>query len=105
MPACDRDPPSCMIPTGQTTILVARDAALRRPCTNMVTERSASPAWGEQPSILARLREWSAQHPLRPADGSPPTLCSASEIPILWAQPPSPDDPYRPSWFLARRAE
>lgn len=52
----------------------------------MVTERSASPGWDEQPSILARLREWSAQHPLRPTDGSPPALCGFDKIPIGWAQ-------------------
>jgi hypothetical protein len=56
----------------------------------MVTERSASSELEEQPSILAQLRAWSAKHPLRPADGSPPALCDPDEIPIIWAQAHTP---------------
>ena len=66
---------------------VARGAALRRPRTIMVmTERSAPSDWEARPSILAQLRAWSAKHPLRPEDGSPPALCDPDEIPIVWAR-------------------
>jgi hypothetical protein len=59
--------------------------------------RAIGPAEGVgQPSILAMLRAWSAKHPLRPADGSPPSLCDPAEIPIVWAHDPDRDIPFSP---------
>ncbi|MCC7369283.1 MAG: hypothetical protein IT306_12715 [Chloroflexi bacterium] len=61
----------------------------------MVTEEvAASPLWGDEPSILARLREWTAQHSLRPEHGGPPALCPPGEIPIYWVR--CPEDPHLP---------
>jgi hypothetical protein len=69
---------------------VARGAAQRRPRTSMVmSERSASSEAEEQPSILTQLRAWSAKHPLRPSDGSPPALCDPDEIQVAWVQSPN----------------
>jgi hypothetical protein len=85
-----------MIPGGRRTTFVARGAALRRPRTSMVTtERSAPSEWEERPGILARLRAWSAKHPLRPEGGGPPALCDPDEIPIVWMQHSDRDAPPR----------
>jgi len=67
----------------------------------MVTpERSTSFDWEARPSILAQLRAWSAKHPLRPEDGSPPALCDPDEVPIVWVLPP--DRQQQPPSFSVR---